>query len=185
MRNLLLILFVCISLVSNGTNYKIPEIKILENPNYVTNHETDTFKTVALKLDTTTILQNQYFVEDDSLFFGYEKDLIQLSVGEGELGYIVFTKDKELMVSLVEWKDGFKVIGIAKLPSLNDKEELIQCLYPIKNQCVHLTFGVIEIINNDEVKTIRAWQINENDKTIEQISPSSVDFTESYNADTD
>jgi hypothetical protein len=50
---------------------------------------------------------------------------------------------------------------------------------------VHLTFGVIEIINNDEVKTIRAWQINENDKTIEQISPSSVDFSESYNADTD
>jgi len=185
MRELLLILFVCVSLVSYGTNCRTPEIKNLDTLNTLPDFNEDTFKTKKLVLDTTTALQNKYFEVDDSLFFGYEKDLILVSIGEKQLGYIVFTKVKELFVSLVEWTDGFKVIGIVKLPTLKDNEQLIQCLYPVKNQCLQMTFGVIEIGNTDEVKTIRAWQINENDRTIEQISPSLVDFTESYNADTD
>jgi hypothetical protein len=88
-------------------------------------------------------------------------------------------------VSLVEWKNGFKVIGIAKLPSLKDKEELIACRYPIEHQCELLTFGVIEVVMNDIVKTIWAWQINDKERSIEQISSLAVDFTESYNSDTD
>ena len=157
----------------------------MENHNFVTNLESDTFKTVALKLDTTTILQNQYFEEDDSLFFGYKRELTWVSFGEKQLGYVVFTKDKELFASLVEWKEGFKVIGIAKLPSLKEKEELVECRYTIEHQCDLLTFGVIEVVENDIVKTIRAWQINDNEKSIEQINPSTVDFTESYNTDAD
>jgi hypothetical protein len=185
MRELLLILFVSVSFFCNGTNYRTLDIKILENLNTLPDFKVDSFKTTKLVLDTTTTLQNQYFEADDSLFFGYEKDLIWVLIGEKQLGYVVFTKDKELLVALTEWKDGSKVIGIAKLPRLRDKEELISCRYPVEHQCESLTFGVIELVGNDIVRTIRAWQINENNRTIEQISPSAVDFTDSYNTDAD
>jgi hypothetical protein len=76
MRELVLILFVCLSLVCNGTNNKASEIEILVTLNTLPDFNVDTFKTTKFILDTTTMLQNQYFEEDDSMFFGNEKNLV-------------------------------------------------------------------------------------------------------------
>lgn len=143
----------------------------------------DNFKTVQLKLDTTTSIQNMYFEIDDSLFFGLKEYLIEATLSD-DLGYIVFAKDNGLNVALIKYENKrHKVIGVTRIPSLKGKEEFIQELYP-ERISKFITFGVVEA-NEGKVKTIRAWRINNKNKSIEQINPSTIDFTDSYDADTD
>src|SRR5665647_1138359 len=101
------ILFSCQSSHNKTTEKQVSETgteKIVEKPN--------NFKTVQLKLDTTTTFQNKYFEVHDSLFFGLENLVTDVTMGD-DLGYIIFAKDNGLSVALIKYENKrHKVIGV-------------------------------------------------------------------------
>jgi hypothetical protein len=75
------------------------------------------------------------------------------------------------------------VVGISEIAGLNEGEEYIELLYsdsPINS----ITFGIIRKTDFN-IKTVKAWQINNSKRLVEEINPATVDFTETYNTDTD
>jgi len=183
MRNILYLLLGCILFSCQSSHNKTTENQISETGTEKNVGKLNNVKTVQLKLDTTTTFQNKYFEVDDSLFFGLETFITEADLGD-DLGYLVFAKDNGLSVALIKYEnERHKVIGITRIPNLKGKEEFVQGLYPESIRKFR-TFGVIEV-NEDKVKTIRAWRINNKNKCFEQINPTTVDFTDSYNTDTD
>jgi hypothetical protein len=137
---------------------------------------------IELNLDTTSQLQNQLIEPEDSLFFGNQKYLIHVSQGN-EIGYVLYKTKNNFYVSLIEWNNCFKVVGISEIAGLNEGEEYIELLYsdsPINS----ITFGIIRKTDFN-IKTVKAWQINNSKRLVEEINPATVDFTETYNTDTD
>ena len=137
---------------------------------------------IELKLDITSHFQNKRIEPEDTLFFGNKIYLIH--VGEGDdFGYLLFKDQNTFCIALIAWVNGYKVIGITEISGLRQGEEYIELLYsdlPITS----ITFGIVEKTDSN-IKTIKAWRINNSKKIIEEINPATVDFTETYNTDTD
>ena len=183
MRNILYLLLSSILFSCQFSHNKTTENKLSEARTEKTVDKLINFKTAQLKLDTTTTFQNKYFEVEDSLFFGLKEFIIEVDLGD-DLGYVVFAKDNGLNAALIKYEnERHKVIGITRIPNLKGKQEFVQGLYPESIRKFR-TFGVVEV-KEDKVKTIRAWKINNKNKCFEQIDPTTIDFTDSYNADTD
>jgi hypothetical protein len=187
MEKFIFILIICATLGCQSTNRKTQKSNTANSPiprqTESSNLEAGIYEPTKLPLETTTDLQDRYFKEDDSTFLGFEKILIDVSFGES-IGYVVFAQNNQFKVALIEWQKGFKVIGIATLASTISTGEFIQGLYP-SNRWKFKTFGRIELTKTNSVRTLQAWQINDKDKSIEEINPLTVDFTESYNTETE
>jgi len=137
---------------------------------------------IELKLDTTSHFQNKLIEPEDSLFFGNKVYLIHVSEGDG-LGYVLFKDQNKFFVALIKWVDSYRVFGISEISGLRQGEEFMELLYsdlPITS----ITFGIIKKMDAN-VKTIMTWRINNSKMKIEEINPETVDFTQTYNADTD
>ena len=183
MKNILFLLLGCILFSCQSSHDKTTENQITGTGTEKNVDTLNNFNTVQLKLNTTTPFQHKYFGVDDSLFFGFKEIITDVSLGD-DLGYVVFTKDNGFHVALVKYENRrLKVIGITNIPNLKGKEEFVQGRYP-ESIRKFTTFGVVEV-NEGKVKTIRAWRINNKNKCLEQISPATVDFADSYNTDTD
>lgn len=134
-----------------------------------------------LVVDTTTQLQSKYFDVEDSTFFGFDQSIADVSL-DTDIGYVVFSCNGDYSLAFVDGHNGFQVIGITKIGVLNENEEFIQYLYPLKKND-ELVFGIVKLIK-DQVITTKAWKVQSN-RRITQLNPKAVDFTDSYYADTD
>jgi len=180
MRHLYFLLF-CLLFSCQGSN-KVPDksiskhVQLQKNRIVIKNLE-------YLVVDTTTQLQDKYFNEVDSTFFGFKEYLMHVSFGSDN-GYVVFSNGEEFMVALVKGDNEFKVkvIGITRIEGIKDDEEFTQLIYPY-DSLDNKIFGIIKLVN-DKVVTIKAWKVGSK-KRFEQLVPSTVDFTESYYTDKD
>ncbi len=135
---------------------------------------------IELKLDTSSQFQNKQIEPDDSLFFENKIYLIHVNQGS-EIGYILYKVQNNFHVALIEWNDCYKVIGITGVEGLRGEEEYAELLYsdtPINS----IIFGIIKK-ENSNIKTVKAYQINNSKKKLEEIDPSKIDFTMTYDTE--
>jgi hypothetical protein len=138
----------------------------------------DPCETTSIRLDTTTELQNQFFEPEKDLL-DYKMVAVHATNGNGEMGYVVFSKNERLTLCLVDWKDGYKIIGATNIPNLRNNETFVDfCKSSCKDN--FKTFGVVEEVKYGDVKTIRAWRVNDILRQLEEINPTSVNCTESF-----
>lgn len=140
-------------------------------------------ETTSLILDTTTKFQNQFFEPEKDLL-GYKIIAVHVTNGNGEMGYVVLSKDENMILCLVDWQDGYKIIGTTNIPSLKNHETFVDLC---ESSCTGYfkTFGVVEEVKYGDVKTIRAWRVNDKTRQLEEIKPSSVNCTVSFYTDYD
>lgn len=140
-------------------------------------------ETILLTLDTTTEFQNQFFEPEKDLL-GHKAVAVHVTNGNGEMGYVILNKNVNLILCLVDWQDGYKIIGATNIPSLKNHETFVDFC---ESSCTDYfkTFGVVEEIKYGDVNTIRAWRVNDKARQLEEIKPNSVNCRESFYTDYD
>jgi hypothetical protein len=143
----------------------------------------DPCETTPLILDTTTELQNQLF-EPEKDIINYKTVAVHVTNGKGEMGYIVLGNGNKLILCLVDWQEEHRIIGTTNIPNLKDNEQFVDLC---ESNCdgFYKTFGVVTEIKYGDIKTIRAWRVNNKARQLEEIKPTSVNCIESFYTDYD
>lgn len=179
--NQVIIMLLCVSISFGCSNIQTSkDVETSSVIDFAMQHKQAEIYPIELKIDTTSQFQNKQIEPEDSLFFGNEKFLTHLIEGD-ETGYVLFSDSLGFQIALIDWANGYKVIGVTRISVLSQGEEYIELLYS-NSPITSITFGIIKPLGS-EIKTIKAWRINDSKKLIEEIDPSTVDFTETYNTE--
>jgi hypothetical protein len=184
----ILTFFILTSCFSQSSD-KLKEKQNVDSINVSNNNERMNFDKVELKpcvitvlnLDTTNELQSKHF-NPEKVLLGYKQILYHLTYGTGEMGFAVLSKNNKLTLCLVDCQNNDKIIGTTNIQPLENKEQFVELCQSSCNDYFK-TFGVVEEIKYGQVKTIRAWRVNDKDKVIEQLNPESVDCRDSFYTD--
>ena len=178
---LFIIMLLCISISFGCSNIQTSKnIETSSVIDFTMQHKQAEIYPIELKVDTTSQFQNKQIEPEDSLFLGNKKFLIHVIEGDG-IGYILFSDSVGFQVALIDWANSYKVIGVTRISGLSQGEEYIELLYS-DSPITSITFGIIKPLGS-EIKTIKAWRINDSKKLIEELNPSTVNFTETYNTE--
>ncbi len=142
-------------------------------------------KSSKIALDTNNELQGQIFNVEIENLMEYKIYSIHTSVGQGELGYAVFYKNKTYVLCLIEgFENKHKIIGTLKIPPIKKNEDIV---FGCQANCDSnfMDFSLVREIKKGEIKTLKAWRINDRKRQLEEISSLQVNCNEAFYRDLD
>lgn len=160
----------------------IYEEKLQEMPNFP-EVILDSCVITILKLDTTSEIQNLFY-DSSKDFYGFKMVSIHVTNGKNEMGYLILEKGNHLTLCLMDCSNGDKIVGTTQIPSLEVKEQFVDFCQSSCND-LYKTFGVVTELKEGYIQTIRAWRVNDKDRQLEEINPTSVDCRDSFYTDYD
>jgi hypothetical protein len=132
-------------------------------------------------LDTSTYLNNKIIYPDSTIAW---INVVALNTSN-DIGYAIVVYQDQEYLCLINYPDkDFIIVGVARLNSISKNMATVDfCQSSCSDNSICSAFVIEEKVG--KVKTIKAWRVNADKRTLEAINPNAVDCTTSFYTDYD